>query len=538
MLDVPPEPSIAPAAAAPTPPAPWRLLLVLLLLDAAVVLPTLGTRTLWQIDEARYAQVAREMAETGDWLVPRIGGKVYACYPPLAYWAVAGSGTLFGWSEWSVRLPAALAGVLLVGLCGWLAWRLTASRLAAAAAAVALATTFGFVSQQITARADTLVALFATAALLVFEGIAREGARPCRLIAFYACVALGVLSKGPLGIVLPGLVAGAWTIARRRWDWIAAMKPWWGLPAVLLAVAPWYLVLARAGGSGALSENLLMENVEAFLSGHSHPQPVYFYLVRLPVRALPWILLLAAYPWMKRARREAGYALIGALAVFLFLSVSTSKRLNYLTYLYPLLAVSTGIALSAAIEDARIRRAAAWVLIALAAVAALGAAGFIYPTMPWKAEVVKMARTPLAVLALFVATALAVCAWTVRKGHAAATLGGLGLALAGLIYVGNTVFLPRQDGKGLHGKAFCRSIGDLVPPSETIAAVGRETKAMYYYYIPRRMVTIDALPAFQKSGLRYGFSHEADRPVGVETLASYGTGSPDEPRQVLWRRSP
>jgi 4-amino-4-deoxy-L-arabinose transferase-like glycosyltransferase len=528
----PPGPAVIPEA---PPPTSWRLLLLLMLLDAVVVFPTLGAKTLWHIDESRLAQIAREMVTTGDYLVPRIGGEVYACYPPLAYWAIAGSGSVFGWNEWAMRLPGALAGVLLAGLCGWLAWRLTASRLAAAAAAVALATTSGFVAQQATGRADTLVALFAMAAILVLDVITREGSTPRRLVAFYACVALGVLTKGPLAIVLPGVVAGCWILARRRWDWIRSLQPWWGVPAVLLLVVPWYLVLTQAGGGEALKENLLTENVEAFVSGHSHPQPIYYYLVRLPVRALPWILVLLALPWLPRVRKQGMFALVGALGIFLFLSMSTSKRLNYLTYLYPMLAVAEGMAAAALLEEARVRRVAAWGAVALAAAAALGTASLFLPSL-WTAEVVKVARQPLVVAGAAGTAAFVAIAVLLRRDRPAASLGALGVVLSVMILFQGFVLEPRLDAEGRRGKAFCLGLGGLVPAGETIGAVGKETKAFFYFYIPRPMIKVETREAFLVGPLRYGFSADADRPDGAVVLATFQDKDPEDPAQVLWRR--
>ena len=534
MTDAPPPIPSPPAPGAPPAP-PWRLLLLLMLLDAVVILPTLGARTLWQIDESRLAVIGREMTETGDWLIPRIGGQVYACYPPLAYWGIAASGSAFGWNEWAARLPSAMAGVLLVGLAGLLAWRLTASRFAATCAALALATTAGFVSQQTTGRADTMVACFALAAIVLFDVIVREGARPARLVAFYACIALGILTKGPLAIVLPAAVIGPWIAVRRRWDWIATMKPWWGLPAVLLIVVPWYVVLAQAGGGGALTENLFTENVEAFVTGHSHKQAFHFYLLRLPVRALPWILVLAALPWLPRIRKETLYAALGALATLAFLTVSTSKRLNYLTYLYPILSVVEGAALSALLEEPRARRASAWVAWALAVVAALGTASILLPSL-WTSDVVRVARTPLAVAAGVGCVAFAGIAVLLRRDRPATAFGTLAAVMAGLIVFQGLVIDPRRDSEGLAGKAFGRSVGDHVSPEETIGAIGSETKAHFYFYIPRRMRQLDTPDAFARSGLQFGFGHEADRPEGAITLATYRGPEHDDPLQVLWRR--
>src|SRR5690349_23574644 len=135
-----------------------RWLTVIVLLNLLTRLPFLGSVTLWNIDEGRIAEVSREMAVTGDYVVPRIGGVPFASYPPLLYWLDAMSGSLFGFNEFAMRLPGALAGATLVLVVALMARRL-AGGLAGLLSAAVLATLPGFTSQQVICRGVGMMTL-------------------------------------------------------------------------------------------------------------------------------------------------------------------------------------------------------------------------------------------------------------------------------------------------------------------------------------------------------------------------------------------
>ncbi len=515
---------------------PVRILAAVLLVHVLAVVPGLGARTLWHVDEARFAAVAREMTATGDWLIPRIGGRVFASYPPLTYWTVAASGSLFGWSEWAVRLPSFLAGAALIVSAAFLAWRLTGSAAAAGIAAVVLAATPGFLIQEITCRADVLLALFTVAALILFLQAADSPpgtASPLVVSGFWLCLALGVLTKGPLGLFLPAFAAGPWILVRRRWDMLSILRPWWGIPLLLALTLPWYWIFSRRGGGAALEYNFLRENVEAFFSGFHHPRPFLYYVPRLALRALPWLLVLPALVVLTRERRDIVLPGLGLLVMFVFFSVSINKRVNYLTYFYPLLAVIEGAVLAGAAGLPWSRRAAAG-MGGLLAVAAAGFTGsLILAPELWTADAV-IARPGLLAVAGVVAAVLGGGIVVLSfRGRLPAALGtaGLGISAAFLLYA--TVINPETDVEGRRGTAFCRTFAGYVPEGESIGAFGLPEEATYYYYSPRRMENMRDLEDFRSRRLSYGFSYEADRPPGVRILTRF---EEDNHRVLyLWR---
>lgn len=522
-----------PDGAPPASPPPWRLLGVLMLLDALVVLPLLGATTVDNNDEGRFAAVAKEMVASGDWGVPRIGGATFASYPPLAYWAVAVSGAVFGWNEWAVRLPGALAGVLLTGLAGAFAWRLTRSRPAAACAAGILATTAAFASQQPLCRADVILMFFVTGAVYLFYDWAERGGGGARLAGFYLCLGLGVLAKGPLGIVLPGLAIGTWIAVAGRWELVARARPWFGIPAVAAMTVPWYWHFARAGGAGALDINLFYENLENFASSPQHPQPAYYYVKTVPPRALPWLLALPALARVPGARRGALFPGLWTLAAFAFLSAASAKRINYITYLCPPLAVLEGIALAAALDEPRARRAAAVVAAALAAAGAGCAASLAGWPSVWTARLVLSNRWPLAAAAATATLVFASASALAARGRGRAAVGAIAALLAGALALYAAVLDPATGGAGRRDAAFCRSFADVTPPGAAIGALGDVPKGHFFFYSSRPLVCAPTIDAFRTRGLRYGLSFESGRPASALVLAR----CPVEEGRVwtLWR---
>lgn len=497
---------------------PWRMLSALMALNALLVLPFLGFTTVDNNDEGHIAAVAKEMAVTGDWWVPRIGGVPYASYPPLGYWCIATSGCVFGWSEWAVRLPGALAGVALVGLAGALAWRLTGSRTAAALSAVALATTPAFASQQPVCRADVLLMLFVTAAVCLFLDIARADGGLLRLVGFYVCLGLAVLAKGPLGLVLPGLAIGGWVLITRRWHVLVKMHPWFGLPLVAAMTAPWYWHFARVAGSDALAYNLLFENVENFTKGGQHPQPVYYYLRVLP-RALPWLLSLAAFRRLPAAHRGSLLPAVWFLTTLAFLSAASAKRINYITYLCPPLAVLEGMALAAAVDAPRARRVLAASAASLAAIGvAFVASLLIFPSV-WTARVVLERRDALALAGAVAAAVFALAAVLAVRGLARAAVGASAAVLAGGLVLYAATLDPSTDDAGRRDAAFCRSFADRVPSGARIGTWGDVPKGHFYFYSPRPLIHVAFVERFSSSGIPYGLSFESKRPARSRILA-------------------
>src|SRR5271156_520127 len=198
---------------------PLRLTLYALL-AAILYLPGLGRPALWEPDEGRYAEIAREMVVSGDYVTPRDDFELYFEKPPLVYWTNAASIRIFGVNEFAVRLPAALFSIGQVVLTAALAEAMLGA-LAGFFAALTLALTplfFGFARF---ATLDPALAFFLTAALAAFYIAARDDsfAQPSArrlMLTSAAMLALGTLAKGPIALLLGGAIPLAWMATERR----------------------------------------------------------------------------------------------------------------------------------------------------------------------------------------------------------------------------------------------------------------------------------------------------------------------------------
>src|SRR5512147_466528 len=205
----------------------------------------LGNRPLSVPDEGRYVEIPREMAVTGDYLTPRLNGVKYFEKPVLFYWLESLSIWLFGLDEFTLRLwPAllALAGCLAVYGAG----RRLYGREAGILAAVVLATSGLYYALSRLIILDMPVTVLLTIALLVFLVGTHEPAgwrRRVLLWAFYAFMALAVLTKGLIGIFIPAMVIGAWILLLGEWRLLKAIELPSGLALFLLIAVPWHVLV-------------------------------------------------------------------------------------------------------------------------------------------------------------------------------------------------------------------------------------------------------------------------------------------------------
>lgn len=345
-----------------SPAGPWNTKLVAAvgLGVAALYLLGLGATDLWAPDEPRYAHVADEIVTGGHGaaglIVMHIDGEPYSEKPPLYFWLAAIASAPAGRvTEVSARLPSALAGLAAIALTGVLGRRLVGPGAALWGAAL-LATVFDFAFLARRARLDVLLALTAVTAFYALWRIDRdEGSRRGNAALLHGAMGLGVLTKGPVGL-LPLVAAAAFLAWERRLrDWRRLAPPW----AWLLSAGPALLWLAGAtvlAPEGSFDEMLARNTVGRFFQGVSKAEPWYFLFYQLPVNFLPWTLLWPlAFVETRRALRRAaddpaaarGWRLLVAWAVtwFVFFTLSTGKRGLYLLPSFPALALLCGAAL-------------------------------------------------------------------------------------------------------------------------------------------------------------------------------------------------
>ncbi len=380
----------------------------LLLLGIGVLLlysHRLGATGLLELDEARYAAVAREMAESGDWLVPRLNGIAHFTKPPLAYWSAAAAFRLLGPTELAARLGPLLAALVTLAAT-WGIGRRLGGRAAAAWGVAVLATSPEFFMMGRTLSTDIFLTAACTAALLgaVWHWTppdaggdraadaraagrceAADRAGPIGAALFWSALGIGFLAKGPVVlIIVAGALGGSLAFAGDRPRFRGLFR-WWG-PLVFAAIAlPWY-ALAAARTPGLLAYWLGQEVVGRVAADvHHRGGPWYYFLPVLALGCLPWSVLLPAAAMERQPRAAAARRLLLAwlLVPLALFSLSRSKLPTYVLPLFPAAALLAGGYLARLPElgaDRRARRTAyAFGALAFAIAAGLGVVAWHAP---------------------------------------------------------------------------------------------------------------------------------------------------------------
>jgi 4-amino-4-deoxy-L-arabinose transferase len=309
---------------------PWQLLGLFLLI---IVVP-LAVRPLWIPDESRYAEIAREMLQGGDWVVPRLLGLPYFEKPVAGYWFTALSQSLFGANLFAARLPVALATALSALTVGMLAHRMWGDDRKTWMAVFVYLSSGLVTGMSLYITLDPQLALWLNLALLAFHAAVHASSAGRRLGAWSlmgAACGMAFLTKGFIGWLLPLLVAGAYMAWQRRLRELFR----WGPVAVLVAAgvaAPWSLAVHRQAPD-FWNFFFWNEHVRRFAAPNAqHGEPVWFYIPVLALGCIPWLGL--AVPamrraWEARSNSDVGFLLIWLLLPLAFLSLARGKLPTY-----------------------------------------------------------------------------------------------------------------------------------------------------------------------------------------------------------------
>lgn len=293
----------------------WGVLAV----AAMVRLLSLGSYPLADTTEARYGEIARLMAATGDWITPQIHqGVPFWGKPPLSTWLSAISIRVLGVNEFAIRVPSFLLALLVLAMVYFIAVRQRGRDFALVATVVLALSALFFVSSG-AVMTDPALLLGTTLSMIAFwrAMTAKERSALVWGYLFFVGLAIGLLAKGPVALILVGLPVGAWVVWQRQWGHVWRRIPWFsGLALCLALSAPWYY-LAELKTPGFLDYFLIGEHWKRFmvsgwqgdLYGNAHSRPLGTIWLYGLVTALPWSLVLLASFFRKEFRQKAGLLL-------------------------------------------------------------------------------------------------------------------------------------------------------------------------------------------------------------------------------------
>jgi 4-amino-4-deoxy-L-arabinose transferase-like glycosyltransferase len=367
----------------------WSILILATLFIC--YLRNLGAIGLVGPDEPRYAWIARDMAESGDWITPRLYGQPWFEKPALYYWGAALSFKLFGVSEVTARLPSAISALLATLAMAWLAWRVYGAE-TARWVLLFLPTTVAMIGFSHAAAPDMpFTATLSLALVCIAEilGLLRSADSPIlprtpwlALILLGFFLGLAVLAKGPAAVILAGGAVLLWAAFTKRWrDALRCLHPV-AIASFCLAALPWYILCARRNPD-FFRVFIIEHNFKRYLTPEfQHIQPFWYYIPILLIAFLPWMfaLLWSTFYGATRIlpdRRPSqittlllSYALFGLV----FFSISKSKLPGYILPAVPVIGLLLARSYTHLVP--RAEKSFQWLQLLFSLAAALG--GFLF----------------------------------------------------------------------------------------------------------------------------------------------------------------
>ncbi|MES2830723.1 MAG: glycosyltransferase family 39 protein [Pseudomonadota bacterium] len=498
---------------------------LLLLFVAIVWFGPLGARTLVPTDEGRYAEMAREMLATGDWITTRLNGIKYFEKPPLQIWMTALAFKLFGLGEWQARLWTALSGFAGILLTGYAAARVFGRDIGIMAAAVLASCAFWGVGGHISSLDMSLAGgmTLALCSLLLAQTAANAGLRARWMLACWAGMALAVMSKGLIGIALPGLVLLVYSIATRDLIIWKRLHITSGMMLFASLTLPWFTVVSMRNPEFP-HFFFVHEHFQRFTSDvHRREGPWHYFIPYLLVGILPWIGVFVQAIWRALGWRSrtapgtdnvaSGNAATGitsfhpeklllawSVVIFAFFSVSGSKLPAYILPIFPALAILIGAYLRQA------QRRQWWFVGASAALLGMMMLILAPQLTGFAADATQVANYQASkpwlagAGVLMLAGAVPVLYWCVRKRVDFAVSGTLVLAGASLVAMQVLLLGTEPHGRMRSGLPLVPAITAELTPQTPLYAVGLYDQTLPFYL--QRTMTLVLHPDELEFGLR------------------------------------
>jgi len=477
----------------------------LLLAAAALLLfiVGLGQTALWDQDEAKYTEVARQIVQRGDPITLYINGEPWFVHPPLHPWLVAATGALFGFTEFTARIWTALFGAAGVVVTSLLGRRLYDARTGVAAGLI-LMTTMEYVilSRLVTFDVPLVLFILLSLYMVLVAMDAETGDPPAARRAYrwaFLWAGLATLTKGPIGLLLPAVILGAWWLWLGQWRSVLRRLPWEGLLLYVVVGLSWYAAEAVLHGTAFLRTTVGYYMFNRFFGVvENQPGPPYYYLPVLLLGGFPWSAFLPGamvYHWRRRRDQRSLFLVLWVGLTLLFYSAAGTKLPNYILPIFPLAAVALARQWVAAqwegdAQAGDLLRGSGILLVAVVGLFAVAAAVFGRTEFPEEFRFL----TPylILVLTLFLVGALVVAGLVFTRRLAsgfAALLATALLALGVIVVLTVLVVEPLRPMKPL-----ALLVRERRQPGDRFVAVGLDERASLIYYTGRNVLKVAPQP--------------------------------------------
>jgi 4-amino-4-deoxy-L-arabinose transferase-like glycosyltransferase len=318
-------------------------LLILIIFSILLFVPSTLNRDLHYRDELRYTEVAREMENSGNYFVPRLGGRIYTDKPPFYFWFLIFSKEIFGeYSAPAMVSPSIISAVIIL-LLTFLFARSILDEKYAFLASIILATTVLFFSLSIFVRMDLLMMVFITAALVTFF-MAYQNQNNYFYLFAYLFIAIATAIKGPAGFLIPLATIFGFVIWDQSLEKLQEMKLMQGLGIFFSVILLWLIPAFIFGGKEYIYDLLVLQTFGRAVNSFAHSEPFYYYFTTLPLTLLPWtFMLISSLFYIIKHYRNINTELKFILSWFfwplLLFSFFSGKLVFYLLPIYPAAAI-------------------------------------------------------------------------------------------------------------------------------------------------------------------------------------------------------
>ncbi|MQQ99673.1 glycosyltransferase family 39 protein [Glaciimonas soli] len=494
---------------------------LLFLLFCIIWFYMLGARTLVPTDEGRYAEMAREMVATGDWITLRLNGIKYFEKPPLQTWMNALTFEVFGLGEWQARLWTGLCGLLGVVLVAFTGRKVFSERVGFFAALV-LGSSFFWAGlghiNTLDMGLSGMMTISLAGLLLAQRSDATKTEQRNYMLLCWAGMALAVLSKGLIGIVLPGAVLVLYTLFSRDWGIWKRLHLIKGLILFFVIATPWFVLISLKNPEFPYFF-FIHEHFERFTSKiHHRYGPPYYFVPLLVLGIIPWLGVLVQSLWNGAHERSAdsGFQpkkmlLIWTLFIFFFFSISDSKLPSYILPIFPSLALLIACHLDKASNKAI--NASAWLLLI---------PGVIGMALAWKiptlakdafSKPLMEAHVPWVFAASVIATIGAIAALMLSRRQKEWAI--VALAVSG--FIGGQALMYGHDAQGRYsaGVDLLPAIKAELTPDTQLFVVGKYEQSLPFY-LRRTMTMVQHMDE-----LEFGLKQEPQ--LWIPTIAGFVT---------------